>query len=176
MQILKYKSHTFEVRENFLGIGAKISALYIKLIDEQMLATYVAVGLPGWSKYLAAINELKVYATDLAEQKKKLEKAKNNKKLQAIVNKGQANYDEAAKQLDDPEVIRAYEHYSRAKGSATAAFKMDYFKEVTNILIIGDLSVIDWNKYDADLEQLQEDVFKVFFSISRKMSKFQPIQ
>lgn len=170
MKNLKYKKHTFTVRDNFLGVGEKLHELNMQLDDSELLEPLWIYRLPEYDIYLSTVNDCRTILQDVYKNKTELSKCKSparKKELTNFIKAGEKAYEAEIKNLEKPVISAIAMRMARMNESIRMKFvnNMDNFKKCAEALLIGDLSVIEWDNPDNDLVKLRNDLFGFFFSI-----------
>lgn len=167
---IKYKKHTFDVRGNYLGVGEKLHDLNMAYDDEELLAPLWVKRIPEYEEYITILNEARTYMLEIKKYENELSKtrdAKKKKEINTVLAKYRKAYDSALKNLEKPVISAIAMRMARMNESIRMKFvnNMDNFKKCAEALLIGDLSVIEWDNPDNDLVKLRNDLFGFFFSI-----------
>ncbi len=175
MKTLKYNDTEFRVKENTLGVGKTIAELAAKYEDELAIAKYHIIKLPDYDRYQILINNAGVIAQDVAEQKQKASKLKGTakKKQEAIVTKGQKDFQSEVTKLKEPILTLIANRVANIEREVYFGFTndTDIFKTLCDTLLIGDTSQIKFNEPDKDLLELRDEVYAAFFTIKSSIYK-----
>lgn len=164
-----YKGHRFDVRQNMLGVGKELAAVLYRHQDNNLINALHIYRLPEYDRYLSIMNESGIILKDITAQKAKLKMASRSdaKKLNEIIAKGEADYAMTVNSLKTAAILKVSLAVNNIDTIDNFSFRndIDNLRDVCNALLIGDLSVIDYDNPDNDLKQLADTVFNVFFSI-----------
>jgi len=172
-----YKEHIFPVRKNFIGVGQRIT----KLINDYDNSTFIEplwlMRQPEYEEYSLCIHNCRQYMADIAAHEKKLaatapsDKAviKECKDIIAADNRALAAETETLR--NKPAVAAAGMRYNAIIEQVRFSFVNDpaNIKEAAEILLSGDISLIDFDTYDEALVAFRDELFSVFFSMKSMM-------
>lgn len=163
-----YKSHTFGVRDNYLGVGRDIDELMQQLDDSELTDMVWLFRLPEYQVYMQIRNDMRSISIDVNEHKAALKTCKDKariKELNSIIAAGTKALSDETKKLYDPVISAIMLRESRLNDSINFKFTndIDNLKAAAGALLTGDLSVINYDEPDADLVKFRDTVFKIFF-------------
>jgi len=172
-----YKEHTFPVRKNFIGVGQRITKLINDYDNSVFIEPLWLMRQPEYEEYALVIHNCRQYMADIAAHKKKLKATAPSdkaviKEYEDIIAAGtRALNAETASLRNKPAVAAAGARYNAIIEQVRFSFVNDpaNIKEAAEILLSGDISVIDFDTYDESLAAFRDEVFSVFFSMKTRM-------
>lgn len=168
---ITYKGIAFKVRQNRIGVGKQISDLSAMLKDDIYINQLFIARTPEFSEYMTVLSAVQQIAIDLRAQEQKLKDSdpRQKKALQQVIDKIKSDYNTEYKRLLDPKLANTYIRYNEIKRELYSAFINDNIKPACEAVLLGDLTQIQFDNPDKDLEQLRDGVFAVFFSLSSRI-------
>lgn len=180
MQTLKYKDTEYQIRDNALGVGKVISELSGRFEDDMAIAEYTVIRMPDYGVYALTMSNISMILADLRDIQAELKTAKGKRKaeLEKAIKADNKAIEKEAERLKGPVQDFFYKRMTNIRKEVLFGFKNDtgIFKTLADTLLIGDTTKIDFTKPDAELIELRDKVYDVFFSIKSLIYKPPTIQ